>query len=430
MGSRTRSLANFVGAGRGIVVFLSYRRDDTSGHAGRLRADIERDLPGSTVFMDISDISPGEDFAAAIKAAIVSCDALLALIGREWLHSLRQDGAEREQEDWARLEIKTALEHGIPIVPVLVDRASLPGARELPEDLAELARRQAIEISDGRWDYDVSRSIAVIKRRTRGSASRRQRRPYKLAAVVGVAVLVALLAASYVSRWRSADRPSGTWKPHSSTSMAASVSGGKPEPPAAGDAAQQVVVDYSQVETINVPHGFVVAAPSLFKFGIDVVKQTPPGSKVVLINNAEIYDGRAIHPTLSQNLLTQLFTENAPASFTLKFSQPLDSVDFVLPALFPATGSGVSFPAWSAHALGLEGQELSSQGEGIRRFLPRPPDAAGPREVPPRHYALRAPAFDGIAEVRFDSDPRLNGKPFAGFSAIVIEQLTLTRRRG
>jgi hypothetical protein len=370
--------------------------------------------------MDISDISPGEDFADAIKAAIVSCDAFLALIGREWLHILRQDGAEREQEDWTRLEIKTAIEHEIPIVPVLVDRASLPGIGELPEDLRELARRQAIEISDGRWDYDVRRLISVIRQRTRGSSSGQKRRLYKLAAVVGLAVLVASLVASYVPRWRSADP--------SPNSMVASTSEGKPELRPAVDAAEQVIVDYSQVDTINVPHSFVIAAPHLFKFGIDVVKQTPPGSKVALINNVGLYDGRALHPTLSQNFLTQLFTENAPASFTLKFSEPLDSVEFVLPGLFPATASGVSFPAWSAHALGLDGQELSSQGEIIRRFLPRPLDTIGPRDVPPRHYTLRAPAFDGIAEVRFDSDPRLKGKPFAGFSAIVIEQLTLTRR--
>lgn len=369
--------------------------------------------------MDISDISPGEDFADAIKTAIVSCDAMLALIGREWLNILRQDGAEREQEDWARQEIKTAIEYKIPIVPVLVDRASLPGIRELPEDLAELAKRQAIEISDGRWDYDVRRLIGVIRRRARGSSGGQKRRLYKLAAVVGLAVLVASLVASYIPGWRSADRTYRTPQ---------RPSGGRPEPHVAVDAAQQVIVDYSQVDTINAPHRFVIAAPYLFRFGIDVVKQTPPGSEVVLINNAGMYDGRAIHPTLSQNFLTQRLTENAPASFTLKFSEPLDSVEFVLPALFPATASGVSFPAWSAHALGLQGQELSSQGEIIRRFLPRPLDTTGPREIPPRYYALRAPAFDGIAEVRFDSDPRLEGKPVAGFSAIVIEQLTLTRR--
>jgi hypothetical protein len=38
---------------------------------------------------------------------------------------------------------------------------------------------------------------------------------------------------------------------------------------------------------------------------------------------------------------------------------------------------------------------------------------------------LRSPAFAPIAALRFDSDPRLNGVPFAGFSAILIERLTL-----
>ena len=109
-------------------------------------------------------------------------------------------------------------------------------------------------------------------------------------------------------------------------------------------------------------------------------------------------------------------TGNVPASFTLKFAEPSRSVSFTRPALYPATNSGITHPAWSAHALDADGVELSSQSEGLTRSF---------SDVPAARYVLRSPGFAPIAALRFDSDPRLNGIPFAGFSAILIERLTL-----
>ena len=87
-----------------------------------------------------------------------------------------------------------------------------------------------------------------------------------------------------------------------------------------------------------------------------------------------------------------------------------------MPKVYPATESGITFPAWRAVAMSASGQELSSAGEGLmRRFA----------DVPAQTYSLRAPAFDGITSVTFTSDPRLNGVPFAGFSTLLIEQIAL-----
>jgi hypothetical protein len=47
----------------------------------------------------------------------------------------------------------------------------------------------------------------------------------------------------------------------------------------------------------------------------------------------------------------------------------------------------------------------------------------GDDTVPAQTYTLVSVTFAGIAAVRFESDPRLNGKPFAGFSALLIERL-------
>ena len=149
----------------------------------------------------------------------------------------------------------------------------------------------------------------------------------------------------------------------------------------------------------------------------------PPTSEIVLINNRGLYQGAAVAPTTSQNLITQVNTGNVPASFTLKFAEPARSASFTRPALYPATESGISHPAWSVHALDAQGNELSSQRESLTRCWP----PAGCKEVPAVVYVLRAPAFEPITALRFESDPRLGDKPFAAFSAIMIERLTLVR---
>jgi len=188
-------------------------------------------------------------------------------------------------------------------------------------------------------------------------------------------------------------------------------------------AANEVVVEFPEVDTSTTPGHTVAALPYLHRLGISVTDMQPATSEIVLINNRGLYQGAAVVPTTSQNLITQVNTGNVPASFTLKFAQPARNVSFTRPALYPATESGVTHPAWSVHALDAQGQELSSQSEGLTRCWP----PAGCKEVPAVVYVLRAPAFELIAALRFESDPRLDGKPFAAFSAIMIERLTLVR---
>jgi hypothetical protein len=163
----------------------------------------------------------------------------------------------------------------------------------------------------------------------------------------------------------------------------------------------------------------VSAAPYLHRAGISVTETVPSGSEIVLVNNFGLYEGKAVFPTTSQNMLTQIKTGNVPASFTLGFAQPVDSISFTRAALYPATESGITHPAWSVHALGTHGQEVGSQREHMIR--------SGVDDVSVRTYTLRAPYSEPIAALRFDSDPQLNGKPFAAFSAVIIERLTFTR---
>ena len=188
-------------------------------------------------------------------------------------------------------------------------------------------------------------------------------------------------------------------------------------PPGPAPASGQITLAFGAVDTASAPQFMVAADPFLHDapIPISVTEKEPSQSRVVFVNNLGLYEGRAVAPTVSQNLLTQMNTGNVPASFTLSFAKPMRSVTFTVPKVYPATESGITFPEWRAVALSSSGQELSSAGEGLtRRFA----------DVPAQTYSLRAPAFDGIASVQFSSDPRLDGVPFAAFSALLVEQMT------
>ncbi len=145
-------------------IFISYRRGDSSGHAGRLFAHLIQHFRKERVFMDVAGIEPGIDFVEAIEKALSSCSAFLVVIGKDWLDSKDKKGSRRLEDlnDFVRLEIQTALERNIRVIPVLIEGAVMPAAGNLPDVLAALVRRQPIEISDNRWDYDSGRLIEAL----------------------------------------------------------------------------------------------------------------------------------------------------------------------------------------------------------------------------------------------------------------------------
>lgn len=141
-------------------VFISYRRDDTAGWAGRLFSDLKMRLgQDARVFMDVDGIPPGEDFARYIDNAVGQCDAVVALIGRHWSDATDAAGHRRleEPDDFVRLEISAALQRGIRVVPLLVDGASLPTPDDLPTDLEPLLDRQAIRVDNTTWETSVAK---------------------------------------------------------------------------------------------------------------------------------------------------------------------------------------------------------------------------------------------------------------------------------
>lgn len=152
------------------AIFISYRRDDTEGHAGRLYEDLVERFGRQAVFFDVSAIEPGQDFRKAIDANVARCSVLLAMIGPRWLDA--SGGARRIDDagDFVRLEIASALQRDIPVVPVLVQGAKMPAAAQLPADLADLAWRNAVELSHARWPSDVQVLAQALSAHMGGAA--------------------------------------------------------------------------------------------------------------------------------------------------------------------------------------------------------------------------------------------------------------------
>lgn len=146
------------------AIFISYRREDSEGQAGRLFDDLTNHFGEDTVFMDVAGIEPGRDFRRVIDEHVASCGVLLAIIGKSWIDAKDEEGRLRldDPTDFVRLETASALKRDIPVVPVLVHGARMPRAEQLPEELKELAFRNGVELTHARWDSDVQVLIKAL----------------------------------------------------------------------------------------------------------------------------------------------------------------------------------------------------------------------------------------------------------------------------
>lgn len=147
-------------------IFVSYRRQDASGEAGRLVDHLQEIYGEESVFLDVETLEAGLDFVQAIEKALNSSKVLIAMIGPHWLNVTDSDGNQRlfQDGDFIRIEISAALRRNIRVIPVLVNGAVMPRADQLPEDLQGLTRRHAQEISSSRWKYDCDQLVAALSK--------------------------------------------------------------------------------------------------------------------------------------------------------------------------------------------------------------------------------------------------------------------------
>jgi hypothetical protein len=154
-------------------VFISYRRDDAGGWAGRMEDDLADRFGSERVFRDIK-IPAGVDYEEHIEQVLDACHVVVVIIGPEWATLKGPDGKLRltRSDDLLRREIERALaRRDVEVIPVLVQRALMPAAHELPPELQPLARRQAIELSDSRWNHDMGQLIAQLCEMLEGTSA-------------------------------------------------------------------------------------------------------------------------------------------------------------------------------------------------------------------------------------------------------------------
>jgi hypothetical protein len=147
------------------MFFISYRRDDSAGHVGRLYDALSAHFGRQRLFFDIDHIAPGQDFVQVLDNSLNRCSVLLVVIGKRWAGSGRT-GARRidQADDFVHLEVAAGLRRAdLRVIPVLIQGTKMPGPASLPDDLKELSRRNAFELSDLRWKEDVARLIASLE---------------------------------------------------------------------------------------------------------------------------------------------------------------------------------------------------------------------------------------------------------------------------
>ncbi len=148
----------------GPKVFITYRREETAAHAGRLYDAMAARFGEGNVFMDV-DMAPGVDFVERITEAVAACHVLIVVMGPRWATVQDEQGRARlaDPEDFVRLEVETALRRpDVTPIPVLVAGARMPNREDLPPEVRAITRRNALELGDQRWRYDVGRLISTL----------------------------------------------------------------------------------------------------------------------------------------------------------------------------------------------------------------------------------------------------------------------------
>ena len=149
-------------------IFISYRRSDEPGYVRALVSDLRHTFGGQHIFLDMETIEGGVDFAATIERALADSEVLLAVIGPEWMTAADETGELRlhDPEDFVALEIATALNLDVPVIPVLVKDAPIPERKRLPDRLQTLASLQVVVMSHDRWEEDIHNLVSAIDTHT------------------------------------------------------------------------------------------------------------------------------------------------------------------------------------------------------------------------------------------------------------------------
>lgn len=172
-------------------LFISYRRSDSEGSAGRLADALALQFGRRRVFLDSALIEFGADFVRVVSAEIARADIVLALIGPQWLNVADAGGRRLDRpDDPVRYELELALRSGKRVLPVLIDGATMPTAGQLPPSLAALATRNAATLRNAAFATDFEVLVDELLGRARGTLRTELDRLRRLALGAGSALLL------------------------------------------------------------------------------------------------------------------------------------------------------------------------------------------------------------------------------------------------
>lgn len=189
-------------------ITICYRREDSADVTGRIYDRLVDAFGDDSVFKDVDSMPLGVNFRTYLDGVISESSALLVVIGQKWLTCVNAAGGRRldDAQDVVRLEIETAFARRIPIIPLLVQGASMPAEASLPVAIKDLASYNGTTIGhDPIFQSDVDRLIrnlasivpVPVQREwipDNGAAQRRSWRSILVAIVVSAGLAV---AASY-----------------------------------------------------------------------------------------------------------------------------------------------------------------------------------------------------------------------------------------
>jgi len=178
-------------------VFISYRRSDSAGHAGRLYDYLKNYFGNERIFFDVNTIQAGVNFEQKINSELDNSEVVLVLIGNQWLDAKDKEGSKRldNPKDYVRLEVETALSKNITVIPILLQGATMPSGNVLPDTLYDLSRRNAIRLNDDHWNSDFKLLATIMENALNVSRSLKERKIRKLRQIVfSLAALGTLLA--------------------------------------------------------------------------------------------------------------------------------------------------------------------------------------------------------------------------------------------
>jgi len=136
-------------------LFISYRRQDSGGVAGRLYDRLSEVRARMSVFMDVDAIKAGENFEDRMLAAVAESDLVLVVIGKNWFGSAGKNRI-LQADDPVRCEVAMALAQRKKIIPLLINGATMPSKEALPEELQELRKLNAVFIRHESFEADLT----------------------------------------------------------------------------------------------------------------------------------------------------------------------------------------------------------------------------------------------------------------------------------